>query len=88
MKNPYVLINNHHTNLFDTAGVLLHGYLFHSALEAEEGLDVQAGALLETRPVLVLWVDLRQHTELSNHTVHTCRDKMTSLPWQPHTLLH
>lgn len=62
MKNPNVLINNHHTHLFDTAGVLLHGYLFHSALEAEEGLDVQAGALLKTRPVLVLWVDLCQHT--------------------------
>lgn len=52
-----------HAHLFDTAGVLLHGYLFHGALKAEEGLDVQTGRLLETRPVLVLRVNLRGHTQ-------------------------
>lgn len=57
------LMINSNTHLFDTAGVLLHSYLFHSALEAKEGLDVQAGTLFKTRPVLILWVNLYQHTQ-------------------------
>lgn len=46
------------THLFDTAGILLHSNLFHSALKAEERLDVQTGNLLKTRPVLILRVNL------------------------------
>lgn len=57
------LMININTHLFDTAGVLLHSYLFHSALKAEEGLDVQAGTLFKTSPVLILWVNLYQHTQ-------------------------
>lgn len=72
-----------HTHLFDTAGVLLHGYLFHGALEAEEGLDVQTGRLLETRPVLVLRVNLRGHTQnipVTHSTHEQRRDGRRSVP--------
>lgn len=70
-----------HTHLFDTAGVLLHGNLFHSALKAEEGLDVQAGGLLKTRPLVILWVNLYTQTCTVYYTVYTCRNKMTRLLW-------
>lgn len=58
--------NNKHTqtHLFDTAGILLHSNLFHGALKAEEGLDVQTGGLLKTRPVFILRVDLDTHTHI------------------------
>lgn len=77
------LTTHTHTHLFDTAGVLLHGNLFHSALKAEEGLDVQAGGLLKTRPLVILWVNLYQHTQTRTvyYTVYTCRSKMTRLLW-------
>lgn len=63
IRAPNTLISNTHTHLFDTASILLHGYLFHSAFEAEEGFDVQTGCLLETRPVLILWVNLCGHKQ-------------------------
>lgn len=55
-----------HTHLFDTAGVLLHSNLFHCTLKAEEGLDVQTRCLFKTRPVLILWMNLYQHTITCN----------------------
>lgn len=71
-----------HTHLFDTAGVLLHGYLFHGTLEAEEGLDVQTGRLLETRPVLILRVNLCRHTQniLVTHTNEQRYDGRCGVP--------
>lgn len=51
------------SDLIDATGVLFHGNLLHRALETKERLDVQTGGLLEARPLLVLWVNLRnQHT--------------------------
>lgn len=68
-----------HTHLLDTAGVLLHGHLLHRALEAKERFDVQAGRLLETRPVLILRVGLRTHKrEYTCVTVATTHANMTA----------
>lgn len=73
----------YHTHLFDTAGILLHCNLFHGALKAKEGLDVQAGSLLKTRPVLIIRVNLYQHTQTCTvyYTLYTSRNKMTRLLW-------
>ena len=53
-------------HLLDAAGVLFHGDLLHRALKAKEGLDVEAGALLEAGPVLVFWMDLQTHKFISH----------------------
>lgn len=80
-----------HTHLLDTAGVLLHGHLLHRALEAKERFDVQAGRLLETRPVLILRVGLRTHTherEDTSVTVATAHSNMTLCRALTHTTSH
>lgn len=63
IHRKYKGIRNPHTHLFDTAGILLHSDLFHRALKAKEWLDVEAGGLLKTRPVLIFRVNLYQHTQ-------------------------
>lgn len=77
------------THLFDAVGVLLHSNLLHSALKSKERLDVQTGGLLKTRPVLVLRVNLHQHTQ--THTAHLLYSRANQTPgflWKPHSRIH
>lgn len=78
-----------HTHLFDTAGILLHGNFLHGALKAKEGLDVQAGRLLKTRPVLIFRVDLHTHAHIVYYTVvdsQACGDRVTTATTHPVSL--
>lgn len=50
-------------HLLNAAGVLFHGDLLGGALEAKEGLHVQAGCLFKAGPVLIFWVNLQMQQD-------------------------